>query len=134
MPRFLIALLVFVPLSAGAAPIYRCATGGSITYQEMPCAGMGVRTDIPESYPEVNKTERDRLLQREAALDARLLKRAEIEAGERVARESRRARELELAAERERAQPIEPVYVVPVISRPHRPLRPYRHGALLPRY
>ena len=58
--------------------------------------------DIPLVFPEVNRAERERLLQREAALDARLLKRAEIEAAERVAREDRAARELSL--ERERAR------------------------------
>jgi hypothetical protein len=44
------------------------------------------------SYPDY-AAERDRLAMREAALDARLLKRLEIEAAERIARDDRAARE-----------------------------------------
>ena len=57
--------------------------------------------DIPSQFPDVNRVERERLLAREAALDARLLKRAEVDAAERIARDDRIARERELAALRE---------------------------------
>ena len=130
----ILSLILLVAGTARAAPIYRCIDAGTVTYQEQACASAGERVAIPDTYPEVNRAERDRLLQREAALEARLLKRAEIESAERIARENRRAREIELAAERERAQPAEPVYVVPVIARPHRPVRPHRYGAFRPGY
>jgi len=118
---------------AHAAQIFRCLDAGRVTFQEIPCAAQAVERawEIP-SFPPVNTAERERLLQREAALEARLLKRAEIEAAERIARENRQARELELAAERERerARAAEPVYVVPVFLRPYRPARPPRHSGL----
>ena len=62
----------------------------------------GGAVDIPSSFPDANALERERLFQREAALDARLLKRAEIDAAERIAREDRLAREREAQAERDR--------------------------------
>ena len=100
--------------AVSAGPIYRCASAGGIAYQELPCpAASAERAWHAPEFPPVNLRERDRLLQREAALDARLLRRAEIEAAERIAREERRERELELAAERERARQAQPVYVVP---------------------
>ena len=104
MNRFL-AALAFVSLAVPAqAEIFRCASdGGAITYQEIPCpaSARAATIDIPSAFPEVNRIERDRLLAREAALDARLLKRAEIDAAERIARDDRVAREREMAALRE---------------------------------
>jgi hypothetical protein len=132
-----IAIAVFFSLApvAGAAPIYRCTSAGAVSYQEQPCESAGARVALPDSYPEVNRVERDRLLQREAALDARLLKRLELEAAERIARDHRRA--LEAQAERDRARPVEPAYVVPFaapfVPRPPRAWRRY-HSALIPRY
>ena len=100
-----IAALAFVSLAACAhAEIYRCTSErGAITYQEIPCpaSAKAATMDIPSAFPEVNRAERDRLLAREAALEARLLKRAEIDAAERIARDDRVARERELAALRE---------------------------------
>ena len=86
-------------------PVYRCASAGSVSFQQMPCASASEERafELP-SYPPVNMLERDRLLAREAALDERLLRRAEIDAQERMAREARRAREAEVDAERERAR------------------------------
>jgi hypothetical protein len=117
-------------LPTEAAQVFRCtAPGGAVTFQETPCdANAHERAlDVPQ-YPAVNSAERERLLQREAALDARLLKRAEIEAAERVAKEARWAREAELETERQRAkaetQYAYPVY--PVYGRPFRP-RPTHH-------
>jgi len=86
-------------------PVYRCANAGSVSFQQIPCANASEERafELP-SYPPINMLERDRLLAREAALDARLLRRAEIDAQERIAREARRARDAELDAERERAR------------------------------
>lgn len=55
------------------AEIFRCtAPGGTVTYQEIPCpaSAPGRATDIPVAYPEINRAERERLLQREQALAA----------------------------------------------------------------
>ena len=96
-----LAALALVSLACGAhAGIYRCTCGGAVTYQEIPCPASATATtmDIPTQFPEVNRAERERILAREAALDARLLKRAEIDAAERIARDDRTARERELAA------------------------------------
>jgi hypothetical protein len=113
------ALLGLAANAAAASEIHRCrAPGGSITYQEQPCpaASEAETVSIPLSYPD-HTAERDRLMQREAAMDARLLKRLEIEAAERIARDTRIARERELQAEQERAaanaasMPAYPAYI-----------------------
>ena len=96
-----IALTLFALAFPAQAGIFRCTAGTGVTYQEIPCAGTGGATDIPDAYPEVNRLERDRLLQREAALEARMLKRAEIDSAERIARDDRITRERELASLRE---------------------------------
>jgi hypothetical protein len=134
--RLPIAALLMLGSALAQAQVYRCTEAGRVTYQAQPCAsaGAGRVLDIPAAYPEVNLRERDRLLQREAALDARLLKRAELEAAERVARENRRARELEAQAERERARAVEPAYVVAWAPPLRRNLRPRSPFALPPRY
>jgi len=95
-------------------PVYRCASGGSVSFQQVPCATPAEERayDLP-SYPPANQLERDRLLAREAALDARLLKRAEIDAQERMAREARWARQAEAEAERERARTSDAGYFYP---------------------
>ena len=125
------ALLLLAANANASAEIFRCtAPGGSVTYQQVPCptAASGGAVDIPSSFPAVNALERERLFERESALDARLLKRAEIDAAERIAREDRLARERELQAqvERDRAQNI-PVYVVGPLLRMqrHTPRRPW---------
>lgn len=101
---------LFVALAAGFlalpayAEIFRCTSErGAITYQEIPCPASthAATMDIPRQFPEINRMERDRLLAREAALDARLLERAKIDAAERIARDDRVARDRELAALRE---------------------------------
>ena len=137
VPRILTALALLAAAPALAAPaIYRCTTsGGAVAYQEIPCpAGAHSRTtDIPAvDYPEVNRVERDRLLARAAALEERLLKRAELESAERIAREQILAREREAQAMREFQAQREPSAAVPVIivapmTRPPRPrhLRPH---------
>lgn len=103
----LAAVLLILPAVAFAAgEIYRCqAPGGTVGYQQQPCAnpGDGDAVGIATVYPD-HTAARDRLMQREAAMDARLLKRLEIEAAERIARDERIAREAALQAERERTE------------------------------
>ena len=136
MNRALLLALPFVALSV-QAEIYRCkAAGGATTYQEIPCPPSSASShamDIPASFPEVNHAERARLLAREEALEARRLKREEIESRERIARDDRIAREQELQALREAmlaqqqnvASPLWPTYIV-APTRPARILRPHR--------
>ena len=116
------ALVIAASSLSQAAQIYRCVDAhGAVTYQETACVlASDERAWQTPEYPPVNTAERDRLLQREAALDARLMKRAELETAERIARDERRARELELAAQREQAAPAPPLYVIPARLRPPR--------------
>jgi hypothetical protein len=131
--------LAFLALSLlalpAAAEIFRCTSErGAITYQEIPCpaAAQAATLDIPSQFPEVNRAERERLLAREAALEARLLKRAEIDAAERIARDDRLARERELAAlrdelaRRDAEQAGGGVVVVQPFRGPRIPARPIR--------
>ena len=120
-PRsYLVAFAALAALQAAAAPvIYRCTERGAVTYQEIPCGEVEqARTvNIPSVFPEANVAERNRLLQREAALDARLLERARIESAERIAQSELATREKEAKAMREAAelaaqQPVYPAYIV----------------------
>jgi len=109
-------LLLAVFAMPAQAEIFRCtAAGGAISYQEFPCAEADKsRTmDIPAAYPEVNSAERNRLMQREAALEARMLERERIESAERIARNELATREREAQAARDAAaaaQGYSPVY------------------------
>ncbi|HEY2630129.1 MAG TPA: DUF4124 domain-containing protein [Usitatibacter sp.] len=88
-------------LPAAAAGIYRCTSPtGGVTYQETACDGStsGGLSGIPTSFPEVNTTERDRLLRQVALLEDRELKRYEIDSRERVAQSDIAAREREAQA------------------------------------
>lgn len=99
-------LLAGLAAEAAASEIYRCKSpGGTVSYQQHPCAqpGEGSLAGIATVYPD-HTAERDRLMQRVAAMDARLIKRLEIEAAERIARDERIAREAALQAERERSE------------------------------
>lgn len=132
----LAALLLGAATGAGATEIFRCKSpGGSVTYQQQPCgpAADGGAVSIPVTYPD-HVAERDRLAAREAAMDARLLKRLEIESAERIARDNRIAKEKEAQAERERtererAQTNAPLFIVGMRER-HRaaPRRPWYTG------
>ena len=105
MKAALLLALVLVP-AVSQAQVYRCtASGGAVTYQETPCpeSAPGGTMNIPSQYPEVNQAERNRLMAREAALDARMLEREKIESAERVARAELAAREREAQAAREAA-------------------------------
>jgi hypothetical protein len=130
-----LAATVLVAIAIPAhAEIFRCtASGGAVTYQEIPCpaSAPGRATDIADAYPEINRAERERLLQREAALEARMLKRAEIDAAERISRDDRIARERELQALREAlAQRDSPTTVGPLFVG----IRPFRHPRASPHH
>jgi hypothetical protein len=121
--RPMLAALLLLAAGASCAEIFRCtARDGGVTYQQDPCGAStnGGAVKIATSYPDYSG-ERDRLAMREAALDARLLKRLEIEAAERIARDDRIARER--AAQAQAQDP--PVYWA------GSPLRNLRH---LPRH
>jgi hypothetical protein len=126
-------------LDAGAASVYRCATASGVVYQEIPCDAGASERSWNADFPPANAAERERTLQREAALDARMLKRAELETSERMAREARWAREADLEAERQRSKaaegfayyPVYPVYPVYGSPRPVRP-RPLQPSAISP--
>ena len=127
MRRYFFALSLIAALPAASAPIYRCtdAFGGNVAYQAEPCTtAAGEATAIPTQFPD-HVAPRDRLAAREAAVDARLLERLRLESAERIARDERAARQAQLEAERERAQPSDvwvPVYLAPAHPRPiHRP-------------
>jgi hypothetical protein len=125
------AAFLFLAAGTSAAEIFRCtARDNRVTYQQEPCpeAALGGVVSIPASYPDYS-AERDRLMQREAAMDARLLKRLEIEAAERIARDERAARELAAKAERERAEST-PAYIVawPARAPRHPPRRAWPAG------
>lgn len=121
-----------MPLCA-QAEIFRCTSAaGAVTYQEIACpeSAPGRATGISDVYPQINHAERDRLLQREAALEERLIKRAQIDSAERIARDDRIARERELQASREAQQVAAgPVLLIrplhrPRVTAPHR--RPFQ--------
>lgn len=85
-----------------AAGIYRCTEpGGGVTYQETACAGSstGGAANIPTGFPDFNVVEHERILNREAMLDSRMLERYRIDSAERIARDDRIAREKEAAAQ-----------------------------------
>jgi hypothetical protein len=134
LTRPLLAALLLLATGLCSAEIFRCtARDGGVTYQQDPCAesSNGGAVSIPTSYPDYSY-ERERLAQREAALDARLLKRLEIEANERIARDNRIAREKEAQAAIELAQ-AQQAYPLYGITRPlqvlHRaPRRPLPAG------
>lgn len=126
--RPMLAALLLLATGLCSAEIFRCtARDGGVTYQQDPCAASsnGGAVNIPTSYPDYSD-ERERLARREAALDARLLKRLEIEANERIARDDRIAREKEAQAALALAQ-AQQAYPVYGIARPlqvlHRPPR-----------
>lgn len=114
----LLSGLVAACLDAGAASgIYRCtAPGGAVTYQEIPCptTSEGQATNLPTSFPEVDRAERERLLRRGDEAEWRLMRRLEIESAERIARAEQASREriamIEAEAQKDRADVV-PVFV-----------------------
>src|SRR5713226_8498839 len=88
----LMAGLLLATDALASSDVFRCtAPGGRVTYQQIPCPADSAErvVDVPSQYPEVDRAARERLFQREAALDARLLKREELDTAVRIAREDR---------------------------------------------
>jgi len=84
----LAAAAVLLATPAGAA-IFRCtAADGSVSYQEMECgaAEKSRVMELPAQYPSADPAERQRLFDREAALDRRLEAQRERDSREAVAR------------------------------------------------
>lgn len=109
------AVTLAIPLLAATLPVtgaevFRCVVGSSVSYQEFPCAdGMKeVKLDLPQSFPEVNTEGRNRLSQREAALDARLEAERERLSREEIARKQAAAQVA--SAQALASAPTEPVY------------------------
>ncbi len=87
------ALLLLAGLALSALPataeIYRCtAKSGAVTYQQIPCPASESVTvlDLPATFPAADPQERQRLFEREAALDRRLEAQRERDNREAVAR------------------------------------------------
>jgi hypothetical protein len=123
---FRIAFACGLAAFAGAAhaDVFRCtSSAGAVTYQETPCAAdQAARVvDVPERYPAANLAERDRLFQREAALDRRLEAERERWTREAIARIPPPA-----PVEAQAPQP-QVVLFVPAYPRPFRPARIHAH-------
>ncbi|HEX5129145.1 MAG TPA: DUF4124 domain-containing protein [Usitatibacter sp.] len=120
---------------AAAQDIVRCKDArGAVTYQPAPCPDRTEqsRPQIPASYPEPNKAERQHIFEREAALDKRLEARRDRELQEQQMREARAEREAERRHREILAAQAEPQYVIAYPAwRRHAPASPPRH---LPRY
>jgi hypothetical protein len=85
--RAILVAAACVALPAGAA-IFRCtAADGSVSYQEIECAATDKSRvmDVPTQYPNTDTAERQRLFEREAALDRRLEAQRERDSREAVA-------------------------------------------------
>lgn len=75
-----------------SAAVYKCRdAGGSLSYQEFPCAGaeQTLKSDIASDYPAPNVVERERLLLREQELYKRLEAQRDRLSAEAVARITR---------------------------------------------
>jgi hypothetical protein len=108
--RYLVAAIAVATFDCTAAPIYRCFTPNlGVSYQETPCAPEHDAGELALSnFPAVNAAERERILQREAALDRRLEAERERLSREEMTRISARAQ----VAAAQAAQPpaVEPAY------------------------
>jgi hypothetical protein len=126
--RCLLACAILVAAGTSQAEIFRCQSRDGVTYQQVPCPAEAIAdtVNIAASYPDY-MAERDRLAAREAAMDARLLRRLEIESAERIARDNRAA--MEAQAERERAEST-PTYIAawPMRAPRHPPRRAWPAG------
>jgi len=88
----MLALASAFAAPGASAAVFKCKAGdGSLTYQELPCGSseQTLRSDIAADYPAPNVAERERLLQREAALYQRLEAQRERLSAEAIARISR---------------------------------------------
>jgi hypothetical protein len=119
-------LLLAAHAAAASAEIFRCtAPDGAVTYQQIPCpsASSERSVDVATSYPGIDSAERERLFEREAALDRRLEARRERESRESIAAQASRALQAKAEAE--------PPYflagpIAPLMRLPHVPRRPHR--------
>ncbi|HEY5676097.1 MAG TPA: DUF4124 domain-containing protein [Myxococcales bacterium] len=123
---FALPLLLAAAMPAGAE-IFRCTAGGAVTYQELPCAASAseVKVALPQSFPEVNTVERERLLAKEAAMYARLEAERERLSREKIASVQAAAQVAAAKAQAEAAA-AEPVYYPAVLYRPYGPRVPGR--------
>jgi hypothetical protein len=130
--RCLLACAILVAAGASQAEIFRCQSRDGVTYQQVPCPAEAIAdtVNIAASYPD-HMAERDRLAAREAAMDARLLRRLEIESAERIARDNRAAMEAQAERDRIAQQAVQaaPLYIVPFAMRaPRQPRRAWPAG------
>jgi hypothetical protein len=107
---FVAAAIAIATFDCNAAPIYRCFTSNlGVSYQETPCTPDNDAGALDLSnFPAVNAAERERIFQREAALDRRLEAERERLSREEMTRISARAQVA--AAEAAYAPAVEPVY------------------------
>ena len=135
LPICSLAALALAAGAVSAGDIVRCKSGdGRVTYQPAPCPDRTEEspTRIATAYPEPNRSESQRIFEREAALDKRLEARRDRELVEQQMREARAERE----AERERlallAAQTQPQYAIAYpLYRGYGPARPMHH---LPRH
>jgi hypothetical protein len=98
-----------------------------VSYQQQPCEGKseGGLTEIPTTFPD-HVAPRQAQAAKDAAADARIQRRLEMESAERMARAEQATREKELQAQRE--PPLPPADGWPVIfagaPRIHHPIAP----------
>jgi hypothetical protein len=85
-----LALIALAAGPAGAA-VYKCrGADGTLSYQQIPCAGANeALAEMPSDFPPRNVIERERLLLREAELDKRLEAQRDRLSAEAIARISR---------------------------------------------
>src|SRR5256885_1082559 len=128
--RIAVVAVLLAAAGTASADVFRCQSRHGVTYQQLPCPDEAIAetVGIPTEYPDYLAA-RDRLAAREAAMDARLLKRLEIESAERIARDNRIAREREAQAALALAQAQSQDSAVYIVGRP---LRSGHHAAHRP--
>jgi hypothetical protein len=104
------AIAVLATLDCNATPVHRCFTANlGVSYQEAACEPGNDAGELDlANFPAVNAAERERVLQREAALDRRLDAERERLSREEMTRISARAQVA--AARAAAAAPAEPAY------------------------
>jgi len=120
----LLGCVAAVALPAPAA-ILRCTSArGAVTYQESPCPPSEAArvVHVPASFPAIDPRERERLFEREAALDRRLEARRERESREAIARAAQEA----AAPKAQPEPPAQVIWIGPPILRGHRFGAPHR--------
>ena len=95
MHKFLL-MLALISVSASAAPVYKCESGGKTTYSEHPCAGGKVMQDR-DKPTESDKTSAQERAKKDQALEKKL-------ADQRRKREAKEEIERQRAAKRSEAK------------------------------